>query len=92
MMGSMELKPAERNTETMKDVERNLSKESCREKPIEREIAARKRERDKTKPVPFCVYTRYAHRTKPDRTPTRSTTTVILTSNSYAALARTSVH
>ena len=36
MMGSMELKPAERNTDTMKDVERNLSKESCREKPAER--------------------------------------------------------
>ena len=46
MMGSMELKPAERNTETMKDVERNLLRESCRKKPVEREIVARARDRE----------------------------------------------
>ena len=60
MMGSMELKPAERNTETMKDVERNLLRESCRKKPVEREIVARE------STSVFCVYTRHAQKAKPD--------------------------
>ena len=67
MMESRDLEPAERNTETMKDVERNLLRESCREKPVEREMVAGTREREiKRNQCLLCLYQACdAHRTKP---------------------------